>query len=44
MLVLGRYMLVVYNPGGYIKIRPAKDFKMAAIQDSRQNFELYRTE
>ena len=41
MLVLGRYMLEAYSPGGCIKIRPAKVFKMAAIQDGRQNFELY---
>ena len=37
-------MLVVYSPGGCIKIRLAKVFKMAAIQDCRQNFELYSIE
>ena len=44
MLVLGRYMLVVCSPDGCIKIRPANIFKMAAIQNGRQNFEIYKTE
>ena len=44
MLVLGRYMLVACSPDGYIKNRPANVFKMAAIQDGRQNFKLYKTE
>ena len=39
MLVMGRYMLVVYSPGGRIKKnRPVKIFKMAVIQDGRQNY------
>ena len=38
MLVLGRYVLVVYSPGKGLKSWPAKVFKMSAIQDGRQNF------
>ena len=44
MLVLGRYMLVVCSPDGCIQIRPANVFKMAAIEDGRQNLELLKTE
>ena len=44
MLVLGKYMSVVYSPGGCIIIMLVKMFKMAFIQDGRQDFELYRTE
>ena len=44
MLVMGRYMLVVYSPGKCIKIRQAKVFKMAVIQGGYQNFELFKTD
>ena len=36
-------MLVVNSPGGCIKIRPSKVFKLAVIQDGYQIFDLYRT-
>ena len=44
MPFLDRYLLEVYKTGGCIEIRPTKVIKMAAIQDGRYNFDLYRSE
>ena len=37
-------MIVVFSPGGCIKNRSTKVFKMAVILDGRQNSKLFRTE